>query len=221
MCFARGIMCVWAHCCNPTLGAVASSAFGRELHQCPGLVQLNAASETGPDVRIGSLPVRRSGFHCTPWFGVHVLLISALITFNWTVECQGAGTNWNANHLSIAMENRITANASSIEGRTVVYHLIVHDDGSFAIMGNSVQIVPWKVLPHFRSRHNQIWIIAIGESTAGCNKNACHSRITKHWFKSVILALNELGLFRPTFNDYGALSYVDIGIERVHSHKWD
>jgi hypothetical protein len=31
------------------LGAVASSV-GRELHQCPGLVKLEAASETGPAV---------------------------------------------------------------------------------------------------------------------------------------------------------------------------
>ena len=49
--FARGVVWVGAHCCNPMLGAVASSV-GRELHQCPGLVKLEAASETGPAVRI-------------------------------------------------------------------------------------------------------------------------------------------------------------------------
>jgi len=45
--YAREVVCVGAHCCNPMLGAVAFSV-SRELHQCPGLVKLEAASETGP-----------------------------------------------------------------------------------------------------------------------------------------------------------------------------
>jgi hypothetical protein len=33
---------------NAELGSVASSAFSRELHQCTGLEQFKAASETSP-----------------------------------------------------------------------------------------------------------------------------------------------------------------------------